>query len=118
MRAELREALDHGALGLSSGLQYASAFGAHRRVMSLAEPRQCRWVVRDAHAHRVRRHPRRDGQAFRIRRHARVPVPCHTSSAHARELGRASKFSTRSVRRAHASGATAIRTPPAPPRST
>src|SRR5689334_9985525 len=39
MRADLREALDHGALGLSSGLQYASAFSAPtEEVMSLAEP--------------------------------------------------------------------------------
>ncbi len=39
MRAQLREALEHGALGLSSGLAYASARAASTdEVMALAEP--------------------------------------------------------------------------------
>ncbi|MGB6192505.1 MAG: D-aminoacylase [Terracidiphilus sp.] len=39
MRAQLREALDHGALGLSSGLAYASARSASTdEVLALAEP--------------------------------------------------------------------------------
>src|ERR1700754_2427474 len=39
MRAQLKEALAHGALGLSSGLAYGSAFSAPtEEVMALAEP--------------------------------------------------------------------------------
>ncbi len=39
MRAQLREALDHGALGLSSGLAYGSARAASTdEVLTLAEP--------------------------------------------------------------------------------
>lgn len=39
MRAQLEEALAHGALGLSSGLAYGSAFAAPvEEVMALAEP--------------------------------------------------------------------------------
>lgn len=39
MRAQLREALDHGALGLSSGLAYGSARAASTdEVLALAEP--------------------------------------------------------------------------------
>jgi N-acyl-D-amino-acid deacylase len=76
MRAELREALALGALGLSSGLQYASAFSAPtEEVMSLAEP------LADAGA-LYATHMRTEfagildamDEAFRIGRHARVPV--------------------------------------------
>ena len=76
MRAELREALACGALGLSSGLQYASAFSAPtEEVMSLAEP------LADAGA-LYATHMRTEfagileamDEAFRIGRHARVPV--------------------------------------------
>ncbi len=39
MRAQLEEALDHGALGLSSGLAYGSAFNAPpEEIEALAEP--------------------------------------------------------------------------------
>lgn len=39
MRAQLREALDHGALGLSTGLAYLSAYSAsEEEVTALAEP--------------------------------------------------------------------------------
>ena len=39
MKAQLTEALDHGALGLSTGLAYLSAYSASREeVISLAEP--------------------------------------------------------------------------------
>ncbi|MET5115710.1 D-aminoacylase, partial [Burkholderia pseudomallei] len=39
MRAQREEALAHGALGLSSGLAYGSAFAAPpEEVMALAEP--------------------------------------------------------------------------------
>ena len=38
MRAQLTEALDHGALGLSSGLAYRSARSAPAEILSLAEP--------------------------------------------------------------------------------
>ena len=45
MRAQLREALDHGALGLSTGLAYANARAATtEEVLALAEP------LADAHA--------------------------------------------------------------------
>jgi N-acyl-D-amino-acid deacylase len=76
MRAELREALTLGALGLSSGLQYASAFSAPtEEVMSLAEP------LADAGG-LYATHMRTEfagildamDEAFRIGRHARVPV--------------------------------------------
>jgi N-acyl-D-aspartate/D-glutamate deacylase len=76
MRAELREALEHGALGLSSGLQYASAFSAPtEEVMAVAE------VLASAGA-LYATHMRTEfagildamDEAFRIGRHARVPV--------------------------------------------
>ncbi|HEX7981151.1 MAG TPA: D-aminoacylase [Gemmatimonadaceae bacterium] len=76
MRAELREALACGAIGLSSGLQYASAFSAPtEEVMALAEP------LADAGG-LYATHMRTEfagildamDEAFRIGRHARVPV--------------------------------------------
>jgi N-acyl-D-amino-acid deacylase len=76
MRAELREALSLGALGLSSGLQYASAFAAPaEEVMALAEPLA-------EHGGIYATHMRTEfagilgamDEAFRIGRHARVPV--------------------------------------------
>ena len=64
MRAQLEEALDNGALGLSSGLAYGSAFNAPpEEVQALAEPlAECGRALHDAHAHRVRRDSRRDGR--------------------------------------------------------
>ncbi|MFX8024168.1 hypothetical protein ABTK62_20195, partial [Acinetobacter baumannii] len=39
MRAQLREALEHGALGLSTGLAYGNAINAPtEEVLALAEP--------------------------------------------------------------------------------
>jgi len=76
MRAELRDALALGALGLSSGLQYASAFTAPtEEVMALAEPLA-------EHGGIYATHMRTEfagildamDEAFRIGRHARVPV--------------------------------------------
>jgi N-acyl-D-amino-acid deacylase len=76
MRAELRDALSLGALGLSSGLQYSSAFAAPtEEVMALAEPlAECGGIYAT--------HMRTEfaaildamDEAFRIGRHARVPV--------------------------------------------
>lgn len=76
MRAQLQEALDGGALGLSSGLAYASANAATiEEVLALAEP------LASAHALYVT-HMRSEGdaildamaEAFGIGRHCRVPV--------------------------------------------
>ncbi|HET8655188.1 MAG TPA: D-aminoacylase [Longimicrobiaceae bacterium] len=76
MCAELREALAEGAVGLSTGLMYASAFAAPtEEVMALAEP------LADAGA-LYATHMRSEfaeileamDEAFRIGRHARVPV--------------------------------------------
>lgn len=76
MRAQLREALEGGALGLSSGLAYGSAHAAStEEVLSVAEP------LASAHALYVT-HMRTEGdaildamgEAFGIGRHCRVPV--------------------------------------------
>jgi len=76
MRAELREALALGALGLSSGLQYASAFAAPtEEVMALAEPLAEFGALYATHM-RTEFAGILDAmeEAFRIGRHARVPV--------------------------------------------
>jgi N-acyl-D-aspartate/D-glutamate deacylase len=76
MRAELRDALSLGALGLSSGLQYASAFAAPtKEVMALAEPLAEFGALYATHM-RTEFAGIRDAmdEAFRIGRHARVPV--------------------------------------------
>jgi len=76
MRAELREALARGAIGLSSGLQYASAFSAPtQEVMSLAEPLADAGGLYATHM-RTEFAGILDAmeEAFRIGRHARVPV--------------------------------------------
>ncbi len=76
MRTQLREALDHGALGLSTGLAYGSARAATiDEVLALAEP------LADAHALYVT-HMRTETEAildameetFTIGRQSRVPV--------------------------------------------
>ena len=76
MRGELRESLALGALGLSSGLQYASAIAAPtEEVMALAEPLA-------EHGGLYTTHMRTEfagildamDEAFRVGRHARVPV--------------------------------------------
>jgi N-acyl-D-aspartate/D-glutamate deacylase len=76
MRAELRDALAQGALGLSSGLQYASAFAAPtEEVMALAEPLADFGALYASHM-RTEFAGILDAmdEAFRIGRHARVPV--------------------------------------------
>ena len=76
MRAELREALSLGALGLSSGLQYASALAAPtEEVMALAEPLAEFGGLYATHM-RTEFAGILDAmdEAFRIGRHARVPV--------------------------------------------
>ncbi|MFL5617476.1 MAG: amidohydrolase family protein [Gemmatimonadaceae bacterium] len=76
MRAELRDALAQGALGLSSGLQYASAFAAPaEEVMALAEPLAEFGGLYATHM-RTEFAGILDAmdEAFRIGRHARVPV--------------------------------------------
>jgi N-acyl-D-amino-acid deacylase len=76
MRAQLREALQHGALGLSTGLAYGSAFSAPtEEVLALAEPLAEFGALYTTHL----RSEFADileamDEAFRIGRHARVPV--------------------------------------------
>jgi len=76
MRAELREALDHGALGLSSGLAYASAQAAPtEELVALAEPLAEAHGVYCTHL-RSEFAPIREAleEALRIGREARVRV--------------------------------------------
>ncbi|TJZ68363.1 N-acyl-D-amino-acid deacylase family protein [Chitiniphilus eburneus] len=91
MRAELRDALEHGALGLSSGLAYASALAAGTdEVKALA-------LELHAHGALYATHLRTefDGivgaldEAFAIGRHARAPVVVsHLKCAGAGNWGR------------------------------
>ncbi|CAN7507068.1 D-aminoacylase [Trinickia sp. LjRoot230] len=76
MRAQLEEALTHGALGLSSGLAYASAYAAPtEEVMALAEPLAAAGALYTTH---MRSEFDAILEAFdeacRIGRHAHVPV--------------------------------------------
>jgi N-acyl-D-amino-acid deacylase len=76
MRAQLREALDGGALGLSSGLAYASARAATTdEVLALAEPLAAAGAVYATHM-RTETAAILDAmdEAFRIGRMHRVPV--------------------------------------------
>ncbi|MEO8564554.1 MAG: D-aminoacylase [bacterium] len=76
MRAELREALSFGALGLSTGLAYPNAFSATtEEVMALAEPLAEAGALYATHM-RTEFAGILDAmdEAFRIGRHARVPV--------------------------------------------
>ncbi|MEO6528789.1 MAG: D-aminoacylase [Gemmatimonadaceae bacterium] len=76
MRAELRDALSRGAIGLSSGLAYANAFAAPtEEVMALAEPLAEWGAIYTTHM-RTEFAGILDAmdEAFRIGRHARVPV--------------------------------------------
>jgi N-acyl-D-aspartate/D-glutamate deacylase len=76
MRAQLTEALAHGALGLSSGLAYGSAFAAPtEEVMALAEPLAEAGALYTTHM-RTEFDAILDAmdEAYRIGRHARVPV--------------------------------------------
>jgi N-acyl-D-aspartate/D-glutamate deacylase len=94
MRGELREALDHGALGLSTGLAYGSAHSATtEEVLALAEP------LRDAggiYATHLR--TEFDGilgaldEAFRIGREAGVPIiVSHLKCAGVKNWGRSAE---------------------------
>jgi N-acyl-D-amino-acid deacylase len=76
MRAQLRESLDHGALGLSSGLAYLSAYSAStEEVMALAEPLSASGAIYTTHL-RSETNTVLDAmeEAFRVGRHAKVPV--------------------------------------------
>ena len=76
MRTELREALAEGALGLSTGLAYASAFAAPtEEVMALAEPLAGAGAIYATHLRtEFAGILEAMDEAFRIGRHARVPV--------------------------------------------
>ncbi|UVT04914.1 N-acyl-D-amino-acid deacylase family protein [Burkholderia glumae] len=76
IRAQLEEALAHGALGLSSGLAYGSAFAAPvEEVMALAEPLARAGALYTTHM-RTEFDAILDAmeEACRVGRHARVPV--------------------------------------------
>jgi N-acyl-D-amino-acid deacylase len=76
MRAQLEEALDNGALGLSSGLAYGSAFNAPpEEVQALAEPLAKAGALYTTHM-RSEFDAILDAmdEAYRVGRHARVPV--------------------------------------------
>jgi len=76
MRAQLCEALEQGALGLSSGLAYANAIAAPTaEVLALAEPLAQHGAMYATHL-RSEFADILDAmeEAFRIGRHARVPV--------------------------------------------
>jgi N-acyl-D-amino-acid deacylase len=76
MRAQLCEALDHGALGLSTGLAYSSAYSASvEEVMAMAEPLSQAGGIYATH---LRSETdlvlQAMAEAFRVGRHASVPV--------------------------------------------
>ena len=76
MRAQLEEALENGALGLSSGLAYGSAFSAPpEEVQALAEPLAKAGALYTTHM-RTEFDAILDAmdEAYRVGRHARVPV--------------------------------------------
>ncbi|WP_244814473.1 amidohydrolase family protein [Caballeronia sp. Lep1P3] len=76
MRAQLEEALANGALGLSSGLAYGSAFNAPpEEVQALAEPLGKAGALYTTHM-RTEFDAILDAmdEAYRVGRHARVPV--------------------------------------------
>jgi len=92
MRRQLREALEHGALGLSTGLAYGNAIAATtEEVMELAEPLAAAGALYTTHLR-----TEFEGilgamdEACRIGRHARVPVVIsHLKCAGAGNWGRA-----------------------------
>jgi N-acyl-D-aspartate/D-glutamate deacylase len=76
MREQLSEALEHGALGLSTGLAYLSAFSATtEEVIGLAEPLAAAGAIYTTHM-RTETEAVLDAmeEAFRIGRQSRVPV--------------------------------------------
>jgi len=92
MRRQLREALEHGALGLSTGLAYANAFAATtEEVMALAEPLAAAGALYATHL-RTEFAGILDAmdEACRIGRHAHAPVVIsHLKCAGAANWGRA-----------------------------
>jgi N-acyl-D-amino-acid deacylase len=91
MREQLRSALQQGALGLSTGLAYASAFSAPtEEVMALAEELAAEQGIYTTHL-RSEFEPILEAmdEAFRIGRHGRVPVVIsHHKCAGAKNWGR------------------------------
>jgi N-acyl-D-amino-acid deacylase len=94
MRAQLREALEHGALGLSTGLAYGNAINAPtEEVLALAEPLAEFGGLYATHL----RSEFADilnamEEAFRIGKHARVPVVIsHLKCAGVENWGRSSE---------------------------
>ena len=91
MRQDLRAALKQGALGLSSGLAYATAFqSTTEEVMALAEELAAERGVYTTHI-RSEFEPILEAldEAFRIGRHAQVPVVVsHHKCAGAKNWGR------------------------------
>lgn len=91
MRVQLRDALRQGALGLSSGLAYASAFqSTTEEVMALAEELAAEGGIYTTHL-RSEFEPILDAldEAFRIGRHGNVPVVVsHHKCAGAKNWGR------------------------------
>jgi len=76
MRQQLQEALEHGALGLSTGLAYSSAFNAStEEVMALAEVLTDEQGIYTTHL-RSEFEPILEAmdEAFRIGKHSNVPV--------------------------------------------
>jgi len=76
MRAQLADALAHGALGLSTGLAYGSAFEAStEEVASLAEPLAAAGAVYTTHMRtEFDAILEAMNEAYHIGKHARVPV--------------------------------------------
>ena len=91
MRAQLRESLEQGALGLSTGLAYASAYDASTdEVMELASELDAYGAVYTTHL-RSEFEPVLEAldEAFRIGRHAKAPViVSHLKCAGAGNWGR------------------------------
>lgn len=91
MRSQLRESLEAGALGMSTGLAYASAFSADTdEVLQLAEELTAFGAVYTTHL-RSEFEPVLEamGEAFSIGRHAKVPVVIsHLKCAGAGNWGR------------------------------
>ncbi|MGO4700885.1 N-acyl-D-amino-acid deacylase family protein [Dyella sp. 2RAB6] len=92
MRQQLREALEHGALGLSTGLAYGNAFAATtEEVMALAEPLAAAGAMYATHL-RTEFAGILDAmdEACRIGRHAHAPVVIsHLKCAGSANWGRA-----------------------------
>ncbi|NUU03694.1 N-acyl-D-amino-acid deacylase family protein [Herbaspirillum robiniae] len=94
MRGQLREALEHGALGLSTGLAYGNAINAPtEEVLALAEPLAEFGAMYATHL----RSEFADilnamDEAFRIGKHSRVPVVIsHLKCAGVENWGRSSE---------------------------